>query len=65
MIGQVTPGPTVKKATVFIAAAVLVQEVPHLWLKEGHIYVNGDHLRETSYGPLSIISTTLRGWMKM
>lgn len=46
--GQVTPGPTVKEATVVVAAAVLVQEVPHLWLKEGHVYVDGDHLQETS-----------------
>lgn len=46
--GQVTPGPTVKEAAVFIAAAVLVQEVPHLRLKEGHVHVDGDHLQDTS-----------------
>lgn len=45
--GQVTPGPTVEEAAVLITAAVLVQEVPHLRLKEGHVHVDGDHLQET------------------
>lgn len=43
----VAAGRAVKEATVFVAAAVLVQEVPHLGLKEGHVHINGHHLWET------------------
>lgn len=46
-IGRVTPGPTVEEAAVVVTAAVLVQEVPHLRLKEGHVHVDGHHLQET------------------
>lgn len=41
----VTPGGTVKEGTVLVAAAVLLQDVPHLWLEKGHVHVDGHHLR--------------------
>lgn len=43
---QVTPGRTVEEVTVVISAAVLVQDVPHLGLKERHVHINGHHLQE-------------------
>ncbi|KAG7222965.1 hypothetical protein INR49_029187 [Caranx melampygus] len=37
---QVTPGRTVKEVAVVISAAVLVQDVPHLGLKERHVHIS-------------------------
>lgn len=50
---QVTPGRTVEEVTVIVAAAVLVQDVPHLGLKEGHVHVDGHHLQEMEKPPAS------------
>lgn len=45
---QVTAGRTVEEVTVVVAAAVLVQDVPHLGLEEGHVHVDGHHLQEST-----------------
>lgn len=44
-LDQVTPRRTVEEVTVVVAAAVLVQDVPHLGLEEGHVHVDGHHLQ--------------------
>lgn len=45
---QVTPGRTVEEVTVVVAAAVLVQDVPHLGLEERHVHIDGYDLRGTT-----------------
>lgn len=45
---QVAPGRAVEEVTVVVAAAVLVQDVPHLGLEERHVHVDRHHLRETN-----------------
>lgn len=44
----VTPGRAVEETAVFVAAAVLLQDVPHLRLEEGHVHVDGHHLDESA-----------------
>lgn len=46
-LDPVAPGRAVEEVTVVVAAAVLVQDVPHLGLKEGHVHVDGHHLHNT------------------
>lgn len=53
---QVAAGRTVEEVTVVVAAAVLVQDVPHLGLEEGHVHVDGHHLQESTV--LSSASST-------
>lgn len=43
---QVAAGQAVKEVAVVVAAAVLLQDVPHLGLEEGHVHVDGHHLQE-------------------
>lgn len=45
--GGVTPGRAVEETAVFVAAAVLLQDVPHLRLEERHVHVDGHHLNES------------------
>lgn len=45
---QVTSRWTVKEVAIVVAAAILVQDVPHLWLKERHVHVYGYDLQETT-----------------
>lgn len=54
---QVTPGRTVEEVTVVVTAAVLVQDVSHLWLEERHVHVDGHDLQETK-PRLSLSSST-------
>lgn len=48
-LAQVTPGRTVEEVAVVVAAAVLVQDVPHLWLEERHVHVDRHDLQETRH----------------
>lgn len=42
---RLTPGRAVEEAAVFITAAVLLQDVPHLRLEERHVHVDRHHLQ--------------------
>lgn len=46
----VAAGRAVEEVAVVIAAAVLVQNVPHLGLEERHVHVYGNHLRDKDAG---------------
>lgn len=45
---RLAPGRAVEEVAVFITAAVLLQDVPHLRLKERHVHVDRHHLQKTS-----------------
>lgn len=47
---QITLGETVKEVAVFVSCAVLLEDFPHLRLKERHVYVDGYHLKSEARG---------------
>lgn len=47
---QITLGETVKEVAVFVSCAVLLEDFPHLRLKERHVYVDGYHLKSEAHG---------------
>lgn len=57
---QITLGETVKEVAVFISCAVLLEDFPHLRLKEGHVYVNSYHLKSKRHVAIMIAWTANR-----